>query len=148
MKKLNYLLLTASAIVLGVVPVVKANGWLASSRSQNNVALVSSPRYLEANHELLRAPSSSENSFVLPRRNQLAGFAGNLALANSPRFREEHPELRIISSGQQPIAQNITERDQLSRLTENKALAASPRFRENHPELLRSGPVFEIAPMK
>jgi hypothetical protein len=53
-----------------------------------------------------------------------------------------------MPSGQEPVAQAVSESERLKKLTENKALANSPRFREEHPELLRTEPVFEIAPLK
>ena len=148
MKRLNHLVLTASAAALGMALAAQAGEPLAIVKSPENTALLASPRYLEEHSELLRVPSSREKPSTL-QTDRLARLTENTALANSPRFQEDHPELRwAMSSGQQSIAQNVNERDRLSKLTENKALAASPRFLEEHPELLRSEPVFEIAPLK
>src|SRR6266436_7154633 len=112
--------------------------------STKNTALLASPRYLEEHPELLRTPLSREKASTL-QTNRLATVTEHTALANSPRFREAHPELRwAMPSGQEPVAQAVSESERLKKLTENKALANSPRFREEHPELLRTESVFEI----
>ena len=149
MKRLSYLILTvASAVALGMALRTQAGESLAGAKAPKQTALLSSPRYLEEHPELLRTPPSREKASTL-QTDRLATVTENRALANSPRFREAHPELRwAIPSGQEPVAQAVSESERLKKLTENKALANSPRFREEHPELLRTEPVFEIAPLK
>lgn len=60
----------------------------------------------------------------------------NVALLNSPRFLEEHPELlRAAPSAKGTRAMDHRKAERLAKLTANSALASSPRFREEHPEL-------------
>ena len=70
----------------------------------------------------------------------------NQALAASPRYLEEHPELlRIPQPVEESEARAARARKQLAQLAENRALANSPRFLEEHPELLRTPPSAEAA---
>ena len=65
----------------------------------------------------------------------------NRAIANSPRFLEEHPALlRTPLSAEALRARAQRRTEHLAKLTRNRALAASPRFLEEHPELLRKPP--------
>lgn len=77
------------------------------------------------------------------------GSLKNRALAASPRFLEQHPELlRPQPSVEETEAKDARIREQLAKLMENRALATSPRFLEQHPELLRSQPSAEEAAAK
>jgi hypothetical protein len=82
----------------------------------------------------------------MQKTQSLAALMENTALAGSPRFREEHPELRAALSAEYPSA--VSQLNRMEKLTENLAVAASPRFREEHPEVLVAQPVFKIAPLK
>src|SRR5882762_11926230 len=65
----------------------------------------------------------------------------NVALLNSPRFLEEHPELlRASPSANGTRAMGERKAERLAGLTANGALASSPRFREEHPELRWTSP--------
>lgn len=65
----------------------------------------------------------------------------NVALMNSPRFLEKHPELlRAAPSAKNTGAMGERKAERLAELTANRALASSPRFREEHPELRWAAP--------
>ena len=149
MKILNHLSVAAAvALTVNSALTTQAGGPHTLAKLTTNKALLHSPRYLEEHPELLRpAESEQRERSTMHKRDSAAKLSANTALAHSPRFREEHPELLWATSpAQQRMAQSET--DRLTKLTENKALTNSPRFREEHPELLRSGPEFEIAPLK
>ncbi len=78
---------------------------------------------------------------------RLAKLTENAALANSPRFREAHPELRWAGALPE-YPQAVSDTDRLEALTDNAAVANNPRFREEHLELFLSEPMIEIAPLK
>lgn len=64
--------------------------------------------------------------------------ATNKALAASPRYLEEHPELlRAPPSAQEAHAKAARTRRRLAKLIETRAVANGPRFLEENPELLR-----------
>ena len=68
----------------------------------------------------------------------MAQVPTNSALAHSPRFIEENPEL--ARSAARPSAIHGSNPGPLtSTLTSNRAWAASPRYIEEHPELARVG---------
>ena len=64
MKRLNHLVLTASAAALGMALAAQAGEPLAIVKSPDT-ALLASPRYLEEHSELLRVPSSREKPSTL-----------------------------------------------------------------------------------
>jgi hypothetical protein len=137
----------AAVVTFNVDPGANAGEPSTPAKSSKNAALFTSPRYLEAHPELLRARSSGGESPAL-NSERIAALTKNAALANSPRFREAHPELRWSSSTEQLAKRSVNRSERWSALMSHKALASSPRFREQHPELLRGQPVFEIAPLK
>lgn len=64
----------------------------------------------------------------------------NQALAASPRYLEEHPELpRTPPSAEAAQAKAARIRKQLAKLMANRAWAASPQVREEFPRLTRGG---------
>lgn len=66
----------------------------------------------------------------------------NVALMNSPRFLEVHPELLRAAPAKGTGAMSERKAERLAELTANRALASSPRFREEHPELRWAAPEF------
>ena len=81
----------------------------------------------------------------------IASLKSNRALANSPRFREEHPQL-LRGEGKLVLT---TPAAVPAEVLKNAALVASPRTREEFPAILRAPSVVlesdskvQVAPLK
>jgi len=82
--------------------------------------------------------ATKQSSAVQPQSQSAnsIGRPSNQAQANSPRFREEHPDSdRIAISGGEAKAKAERIKKQMDKLKENVAWANSPRTREEFPEL-------------
>jgi hypothetical protein len=139
-KKASILLaMSASAVVLS------AQSFADTGELPKHREALSAPRTFEQFPELLRAPAMRERPVVdaASRTERIAKLTENRALAASPRFKEEHPEVLQLEQG------TITVRvEEWVEPTSNRALLASPRYLEEHPEILRSTPMLQVAPLK
>ena len=119
-----------------------------------NRPIDASPHGLEA-FSWLRWPSSPPTETKVRSESVLSTIKKNRALANSPRMREQFPEL---ARAEQPstVASSKTSvgKSEFDQVIQNRALVNSPRMREKFPQLTRgyTSPLakdsLEVAPLK
>jgi hypothetical protein len=105
-----------------------------------NRGYLNTPRSREEFPWLTRGGTIAESRRQSPKE-ALAALKGNRALASSPRFLEEHPEL-LRSEGTFALTRPTVVP---AYVMQNSAFAASPRTREEFPALLRA-PASVITP--